>query len=133
MKSVHKYSVNLPIQSKYSQLINQPTNVTKDSLSCIDLIFTPNSNLINSSGVEILLFEKCHHNITYGKKDFKFPILPPYMREVWYYKNASTESIQRSASTIDWDFLFAGKSMSKKVDILTSVSRISFIILSLTK
>ena len=65
----------------------------KDSLSCINLIFTSSPNLINSSGVEMSLFEKRLHNIVYGKIDFKIPISPPYMREVWDYKNASTESI----------------------------------------
>ena len=40
------------------------------------------------------------------------------MREVWDYKNASAESIQRSVSSIDWDFLFRGKSINKKVDII---------------
>ena len=102
----------------YSQLINQSKHLTKYFLSCIDLIFTSNPNLINSSGVEMSLFEKCHHNIVYGKIDFKIPILTPYMREIWDYKNASTESIQRSVSSTDWDFLFWGKSISKKVDIL---------------
>ena len=62
------------------------------------------------------LFEKCHHNIVYGKIDFKIPILPPYMREVWDYKNASAESIQSSVLVLD--FLFQGKSFNKKVDIL---------------
>ena len=76
------------------------------------------THLINSSGIEMSLFEKCHHNIVYGKIDFKIPILTPYMREIWDYKNASTESIQRSVSSTDWDFLFWGKSINKKVDIL---------------
>ena len=99
----------------YSQLINQPTHITKDSLSCIDLIFTSNPNLINSSGVEMSLFEKCRHNIVYGKIDFKISIPPPYTREVWVYKNASAESIQRSISSIDWDFLFWEKSIKKRL------------------
>ena len=64
------------------------------------------------------LFEKCHHNIAHGKIDFKISIPPPYMREVWDYKNASAESTQRSISSIDWDFLFWRKSINKKVDIL---------------
>ena len=76
----------------YSQVINQSTHITKDSLSCIDLMFTSNSNLINRYGVETSLFQKCRHNIVYGKIDFKIPIAPPYMREVWHYKNASAES-----------------------------------------
>ena len=99
----------------YSQLINQPTHITKDYFTCIELIFTSNPNLINSSGVEMSLFEKCHHNIVYGKIDFKIPIPPPYMREVWVYKNASAESIQRSISSIDWDFLFWEKSIKKRL------------------
>ena len=102
----------------YSQLIHQPTNITKDSLSCIDLIFTSNPNLIKSSGVKMSLFEKCQHNIVYDKIDFKIPIPPPYMRDVWDYKNASAECIQRSISSIDWDFLFWRKYMNKQVDIL---------------
>ena len=64
------------------------------------------------------LFEDCFHNIVYGKIDFKIPILPPYMREVWDYKNVSAESIQGSVPGIDRDFLFRGKSINKKVDIL---------------
>ena len=64
------------------------------------------------------LFEKFHHNIVYGEIDFKIPIPPPYMREVWDYKNASAKSIQRSISSIDWDFLLWVKSISKQVDIL---------------
>ena len=98
--------------------MNQPTHIPKGSLSCIELIFTSNPNLINSSGVEMSLFEKYHHNIVYGKIDFQIAILPLYMREVWNYKNACAESIQRSISSIDWDFLFWGKSINKKVDIL---------------
>ena len=66
----------------YSQLINQSKHLTKYFLSCIDLIFTSNPNLINSSGVEMSLFEKCHHNIVYGKIDFKTPLPSSYMREV---------------------------------------------------
>ena len=65
--------------AEYSQLINQPTHITKDFLSCIDLIFISNPNLINSSGVEMSLFEKCHHNIVYGKIDFKITDLRSFI------------------------------------------------------
>ena len=36
----------------YSQTINQPTHMTKESSSCIDLIFTTNTNLISNTGFE---------------------------------------------------------------------------------
>ena len=97
----------------YSQLINQPTHITKDSLSCIDLIFRSNPNLIYSSGVEMSLFENCHHNVAYGKTDFKIPIPPPYMREVWDYKNDGAESIERSFLVLTGIFYF-GENISTK-------------------
>ena len=49
--------INITRAAGYSQLINQPTHIIKDSLSCIDLIFRSNPNLIYSSGVEMSLFE----------------------------------------------------------------------------
>ena len=51
------------------------------------------------------LFEKCHQNIVDGKIDFKIPIPPPYMKEVWDYENTCEESIQRFVSSIDWDWI----------------------------
>ena len=69
----------------YSQLINKPTHVSKESSSCIDLIFATSPNLIRETGVELSIFEKCHHNLIYGIIDFKVPLPPPYLREVWDY------------------------------------------------
>ena len=41
------------------------------------------------------------------------------MREVWNYKNAKVENIWQSVSGIDWDFIFQGKTVNKKVNIIT--------------
>ena len=83
----------------YSQLINKPTHVTKESSSCIDLIFTTSPNLIRETGVELSIFENCHHNLIYGIIDFKVPLVPPYLREVWDYKNANVNHIQSAVLT----------------------------------
>ena len=40
------------------------------------------------------------------------------MREVWDYKNANVNPIQIAFSSIDWEFLFHGTNVNKKVDIL---------------
>ena len=40
------------------------------------------------------------------------------MREVWDYKNANANPIQIAFSSIDWEFLFRGTNVNKKVDIL---------------
>ena len=95
----------LTSSAAYSQLTDQATHTTKESSSCIDLIFTSNPSFI-TTGVELSLCEKCHHNLFYGKVNFNVPLLPQYIREVWDYKNAKVENIQQSVSSIDWDFIF---------------------------
>ena len=102
----------------YSQLVDQPTNITKESSSCIDLILTSTPSFISVSGVELSLYEKCYHNLIYGKINFNIPLPPPYIREVWNYKNAKVENIQQSVSANDWNFIFQGKTVNQKVNIL---------------
>ena len=52
----------------YTQIIDKPTHVMNKSKSCIDLIFCTNLNVISKYGVGASLFDKCHHNVIYGKK-----------------------------------------------------------------
>ena len=57
-----------------TQLINEPTNFepNKDP-SCIDLIITDQPNLILDSGTRSSLDPFCHHQIIYGKVNFRIP------------------------------------------------------------
>ena len=102
----------------YSRIINQPIHKTKESCSFIDLIFTTSSNLISNTGVKLSLFKKCHRSLIYGVIDFEAPLPPSYLREVWDYKNAISSYTQSAVSNTDWEFLFKGADVNKKVDIL---------------
>ena len=102
-----------------NQLINKPIHITKESSSCIDLIFVTSPNLIRETGVELSIFEKCHHNLIYDIIDFKVLLPPSYLREVWNYKNANVNHIQSAVWGIDWEFLFRKANVNKKVDLLT--------------
>ena len=42
---------------------------------CVDLIFCTDQNVILKYGVDASIFDKCHHNIIYGKIDIHVP--PP--------------------------------------------------------
>ena len=57
-------------------------------MSCIDLIFCTNQNIISKYGVDSSIFDKCHHNIIYGKIDICVHFLPKYVLEVWNYSKA---------------------------------------------
>ena len=102
----------------YSQLIDQLTHITKESSSYVDLILTSNPSFLIAPGVELSLYDKCHHNLIYEKINFNVPLPPPYIHEVWNYKSAKVENIQQSVSGIDWNFIFQGKTVNQKVNIL---------------
>ena len=57
----------LASQFAMSQVINEPTHILDNSKSCIDLIFTSQTNMIRNSGVH----SNCHHQIIYAKFDLK--------------------------------------------------------------
>ena len=66
----------------YSQIIDKPTHFTNKSSSSIDLIFTSNSSILADSGIEKSLSSSCHHDIIYGKINFRVPLPPAHFRTV---------------------------------------------------
>ena len=104
----------------YSQLINQPTHTINTSSSCIDLIFCSNTKIITESGVEKSLFDKCHHNLIFGKMNFKIPLPPPYKREIWDYGKANVDGINRSIKDFNWRHAFQDLPVDDKVRVLTN-------------
>ena len=86
-----------------SQVISEPTNFTPNkNPSCIDLLITDQPNLILDSGTRPSLDSKCHHQIIYGKINFKIPPPPPSERKIWHYNQANTDAIKRSMSAFPW-------------------------------
>ena len=74
--------------------------------SCIDLLFMNQPNLVFESGVQTTLTSMCHHQIIAAKISFKVYYPPLYDREVWHYKDAQTNLIQRSISNFNWKRAF---------------------------
>ena len=85
-ENVEQLEINsLTSACHYSQIINQPTHITKEYSSFIDLIFTTRPNLISNTGVKLSLLENCCNSLIYGIIYFKVPLTPPYLRKVCDY------------------------------------------------
>ena len=82
-------------------MINKPTHFINETSSCIDLIFSSNVNLAKNCGAEQSLYEKCHHNIIYGTLNFNIPFPSVNIREIWDFKSANIECIQKSINNFD--------------------------------
>ena len=61
-------------------------------MSCIDLMFCTNKYIISYHGVNVTIFEKCHHNIIYSKINIRVSL---YIREAWSYSKTNIENIKK--------------------------------------
>ena len=102
----------------YSQIIEKPTHFTNNSFSCIDLIFTSNPSILVDSGIEKSLSSSCHHDIIYGKINFRVPLPPPHFRTVWNCKNADTISIQPVVENFNGNMHLKEKRLMKRYKFL---------------
>ena len=83
-------------------MITKPTHFTNESSSCMDLIFSSNTSFVKKCKSELSIYEKCHCTVIYGTLSFDIPLPPPYYKNIWHYKHANTECIQKAISTFDW-------------------------------
>lgn len=111
-----------------TQLIDEPTNIRGEGMSCIDLIITDKPNLFVESGVHLSLDNHYQHQIIYGKLNISVPSPPPYKRTLWDYSKADSQSIQDMINEINWHSRFSGLGPDEMTEIFTN--NLSFILSS---
>ena len=86
-----------------NQLLTEPTNLEPNkNPSCIDLIFTDQTNCVIESGTRPSLANFCHHQITYCRMNFQLPPPPSFERKIWHYDRANITLIRRCISCFPW-------------------------------
>ena len=118
-KSTHERNAieNVTVQFGLQQIINKSTHISNTSSSCIDLVFTFQPNLITESGVHSSLHPNCHHQIVFAKLNLHIVYPPPYLCEIWHYREANTGLIRRVIKEFNWERAFSNTSVNEKVDI----------------
>ena len=99
-----------------TQLINQPTYVTNNSRTCIDIIATDQPNLFLKSEIHPSLHTNCPHQVVYAKMSINCPPPPPHSRQIWHYSRAKPALLRRAATEYDWDQAFGDSHPSLCVD-----------------
>ena len=100
-----------------TQLINEPTHLTRNTSSCTDLIFTPQSNLVMESGVHSSLCKKWYHHITYVKFNLKIYYENPYGQELWHHQKENIEIIRKAVSEFPEKRHFLNSGVNEKVSL----------------
>ena len=111
---------NLTSQFGLHQVIKEPTHILDTSPLCNDLIITSQPNLIIESGVYLSLHSYCYHQIIFAKFNLEIVYPPPYVREVWHYKDANIELIRREINEFNWQKAILNTNVNEKVDIFNS-------------
>lgn len=83
--------------ARYNQLIEHPTHIAKTCF-CVDLIFSTSPSLIKETDVAFSFFEKCYHDLIFGKLSFKSIFL------FWIkcLRNAKKNKKQKKNTTRKW-------------------------------
>ena len=87
----------------FTQLIKNPTRVTEDTSSTIDLIFVNNFHRIVTHGVQ-----ECgisDHSIVFATKKSGFPKGPAQVHEIRSYKNFNKESFRQDIAWVPWSII----------------------------
>ena len=90
----------------FNQVINEPTHISINSSSCINLIFTSQPNLVIESGVQSSLHGNCNRQITSVKFNLNVTYPPTYEREMWHYKLANSDYTQCAMANFEWEKYF---------------------------
>ena len=101
----------------FNQITNEPTCILNNSPSCINLIFTSEPNLVTESSVYLSLHANFYHQTTYIKfnLDVIYPLPYGCGIEVWHYKLANSNYIQRAIANFHWEKEFHNVDVSKQV------------------
>ena len=101
------------------QLIEEPTNIRGDCMTCIDLLITDQPNIFMDYGVHPSLDQHCQHQIVFGELNISLPSPPKYKITVWDYSKSNILSIRNSLET-KWPSMFERLSVDQRVELSTN-------------
>ena len=109
----------LGAQYSLNQIIDRPTHILPNSATCIDLIFTNETNFVIDSGVLPSVFPRCHHQLIFAKVSFITFFPPVYRRRIWDFSRTNVNAIRQAVNSVDGDWLLNGLNTDERVKFLT--------------
>ena len=106
---------SLTLSAGFKQIVDNPTHVVNNSISCIALLFCTKQNAILNYGVGVSIYDKCHHNIIFCKINIRVSLPPVYIHEVWDYSQVNVENIKYVISNFNWSKAFENLPVDGKV------------------
>ena len=108
---------NLTSSYGLKQLIAEPTHILSTTSSCIDLLFTNQSNMVVNNGVFSSVYQRCHHQLVFAKGNLKIFYPLPYTLRIWDYRNANHEAINNAIDGFNWEKAFSNVNVHTQVKL----------------
>ena len=102
----------LAAQCSLNQVIDEPTHILLNSVSCI---FTMETNFVIDLGVLRSLFPRCHHQLIFAKVSFTTFFPATYGRRIWDFSRANVNATRQAVNFVDWDRVFNGLNIDERV------------------
>ena len=91
----------LAAQYSLNQIIDGPTHILPNSASCIDLIFTTETNFVPDSRVLPSLFLRGHRQLVFANVSFTTFFPPACGRRIWDFSRANLNAVRRAVNSVD--------------------------------
>ena len=83
--------------------------------------------MITDSDIHSSLHPNCQHQMVFAKLNLDIVYPPPYLREIWQYKEVNTGFIRRGIKEFNWETAFSNtRALMKKLMFLTELLTVIF-------
>ena len=103
------------------QIINEPPHITPTCVSCTDLIFANQPNIVISSEVHPSFHQNCHHHRIFAQMNLKFYYSPRDIRLVWDYEKANVYATNLAIKFFGWKNASNGKDINSQVELFNEI------------
>ena len=96
------------------QQIGQPTHVSEEYATCIDILATNSLDLVSSTTVLVRVPSLSQHSDIAVLLDLNKPKIKRIKREIFDYTNADWESLKEELQQTDWDAVTGAEGVDSK-------------------
>jgi len=111
------YFSNMYKSINMSQLISQPTRITDNSRTLIDIILASDASIVSDSGVDFVRF--ADHETIYCELEFETTQNSPIFKTVRDFKSINCDAFENDLKTIAWQSIFYMENVNDKVDFIS--------------
>jgi hypothetical protein len=111
-KTDHDTLLEFLSTNNFTQHVREPTRVTSNSATILDLVITNLPRLVKNVGVSAPVHENDHSTV-FGTLNLKTVRRQCFTRDMWNFKNANFDFFREELGNVNWDTCFDIEDISR--------------------